>query len=235
MTNLESDWLTKGIIDFEYKKYVLLAYLKHIESQFFANRLYPHLTELQLHFDTCVRIRESKQMMKSSFPKNLKGIDLKSLRFIYEDAVTDHAYPEELDDILEFAIPKLARKRTDGQEILSAIGEHISISPVGIVPLRREEGYLFLGHPVENRISIFQYQLALFNEQRERYLKTVFIDSVRLGYTNTLAQVKVDLARRYTSLPNPAAYMVESKYAYPLEETLLPVAKKLILEQLMAA
>lgn len=235
MTKLESDWLTKGIIDFEYKKYVLLAYLKHIEGQFYANKLYPHLTELQLHFDTCVQIRESKEMLKSAFPKNLKGVDLKSLRFVYEDAVTDNTYPEELDSILDFAIPNLAQKNSDGQEILSAIGENISISPVGIVPLRKEEGYLFLAHTTENCISIFQYQLALYNEQRERYLKTVFIDAVRLGYTNTVSQIKVNLMRSNQSLPNPATYMVESKYAYPMEETLLPVAKKLILKQLMAA
>lgn len=27
MDNLQKDWLTQGLIDFEYKKYVLLAYL----------------------------------------------------------------------------------------------------------------------------------------------------------------------------------------------------------------
>lgn len=235
MTKLESDWLTKGIIDFEYKKYVLLAYLKHIEGQFYANKLYPYLTELQHHFDNCIKIRENKEMLKSSFPKNLKSIDLKSLRFVYEDALHDDSYPEELDSILDFAIPNLARKNTDGHEILTAVGENISISPVGIVPLRNEEGYLFLCHAVENRISIFQYQLALYNEQRERYVKTMFVDSVKLGYANTVSQVKVDLVRRNKSLPNPATYVIESKYSYPLEETLLPVAKKLILKQLIAA
>ena len=28
MKNLEKDWLTQGLIDFEYKKYILLSYLQ---------------------------------------------------------------------------------------------------------------------------------------------------------------------------------------------------------------
>jgi hypothetical protein len=235
MAKLESDWLTKGMMDFEYKKYVLLAYLKHIEGQFYANRLYPHLTEIQLHLDACVQIRENQQTLKSAFPKNVTGVDVESWRFVYEQAAKDDTYPEELDYILDFAIPNLAKKWADGNEILSEVGGNISISPVGIIPLRVEEGYLFFCHSLENLITIFQYKLALYNEQRERYVKTLFVDSVRLGYGRTAAQVKVDLMRKNKQLPNPAAYMVESRYAYPLEETLLPVAKKLILKQLNVA
>jgi hypothetical protein len=32
MVELKQDWLTDGIIDFEYKKYMLLAYLQQVES-----------------------------------------------------------------------------------------------------------------------------------------------------------------------------------------------------------
>jgi hypothetical protein len=34
MATLHDNWLTEGLLDFEYKKYVLLNYLKHIDQQF---------------------------------------------------------------------------------------------------------------------------------------------------------------------------------------------------------
>jgi hypothetical protein len=47
---------------------------------------------------------------------------------------------------------------------------------------------------------------------------------------NTFENIKLDLVKRYKHLPNPATYLVESKYVLPLEETLLPIAKKKVVE-----
>jgi hypothetical protein len=51
MKKLEEDWLTKGLIDFEYKKYILLDYLQHIKEQFKERRLYPFLSDLVFHYN----------------------------------------------------------------------------------------------------------------------------------------------------------------------------------------
>ena len=234
-TKLQSDWLTEGIFDFEYKKYVLMAYLQHIDNQFLANRLYPHLPELEMHFKTCVSFRDNQNALKTSFPKNLTGIDLKTWNLVYEETYQEDTYLSELNYILDFAIPNLCTKLAEGNDRFSEVGENIRISPVGIVPLRIEEGYLFFFHTFKSMITIFQYQLALYNERKERYLKTVFVDSVRLGFGNTVSQIKLDLAKKNKSLPNPATYVVESKYDYPLEETLLPVVERLMIKQMNVA
>ncbi|MCE7040017.1 hypothetical protein [Dyadobacter sp. CY312] len=235
MTKLHNDWLTEGILDFEYKKYVLMAYLQHIGIQFTANKLYPYLPELKLHFDTCVRIRANQQAIRHFMPKDLKGVNVKSWELIYEDKYQEDSYINEFNQILDYAIPGFSKMLEEGTERFSEVGENIKISPVGIVPLRIEEGYLFFCHTLESMITIFQYELALYTEMQERYLKTVFVDSVRLGFGNSLAQIKVDLVKRNKSLPNPATYIVESKYEYPLQETLLPVAKKMMLKQMNVA
>jgi len=235
MTKLDSNWLTEGIFDFEYKKYVLMAYLQHIDSQFMANRLYPYLPELKMHFDSCVTFRNSQNTLRTSFPKNVTGIDQNTWSLIYEETVQDNSYLSELSYVLDFAIPNFSRKFNEGNERFSEIGENIRISPVGIVPLHIEEGYLFFFHTFKSMITIFQYQLALYNERKERYLKTVFVDSVRLGLGNSVAQIKVDLAKKNKSLPNPATYIVESKYDYPLQETLLPVVQRLMIQQMNVA
>lgn len=232
MRNLQKNWLTEGTLDFEYKKYMLMAYLQHIDSQFTLNKLHPYLPDLQLHFDSCIRIRANKSEIKTSFPKNVTGVNVKTWKLEYEELHQDDPYLEEINYILDFAIPRFSRSLEQGTERFSEVGENIKISPVGIVPLRLEEGYLLFLHTFQPLVSIFEYQLALYNEMRERYLKTTFVDTVRIGIGKTVSQIKIDLTKNNKSLPNPATYVVESRYDYPLHEALLPVAKKLILKQI---
>ncbi|MCE7064396.1 hypothetical protein [Dyadobacter sp. CY326] len=235
MTHLQKNWLTEGTMDFEYKKFVLMAYLQHIDSQFTLNKLHPYLPDLQLHFDSCIRIRTDKSAIRTSFPKNVTGVNLQTWQLEYEETHQDDPYLEDINYILDFAIPRFSRSLEQGTERFSEVGENIKISPVGIVPLRLEEGYLLFLHTFQPVVSIFEYQLALYNEMKERYLKTTFVDSVRIGLGKTVSQIKVDLTKKNKSLPNPATYVVESKYDYPLHEALLPVAKKLILKEINIA
>jgi hypothetical protein len=235
MTKLHNDWLTEGIFDFEYKKYVLMAYLQHINGEFNSNRLYPYLQELKLHLDSCQNLQTNKDAIRNSFPKKLKGMDLSAARLVYEDTLHDDVYLSQLNYILDFAIPRFSKAMEEGSDRFSEVGENIRISPVGIVPLRTEEGYLFFLNNYERMIIIFRYQLALYNEMRERCLKTVFVDSVRTNVGTTLEQIKIDLTRKFKAWPNPATYMIESKYNYPLQETLLPVVQRLMVKQMNVA
>lgn len=232
MTTLHNDWLTEGVFDFEYKKYVLLAYLQHIEQEFAYNKLYPHLPQLKFHFDSCVLLRSKKDSIHAAFPKDLKGLDLSTMQPVYEETVKDDPYLSELNYMLDYAIPKLSKSWDNGACKFSEIGDSIQISPLGIVPLRLDEGYLFFIDGLQRMVSIFRYQLALYNQMKERYIKTVFVDAVRTGIGNTVEQIKIDLVRRDQSLPNPATYVVESRNYYPLHETLLPVTKHLMIRQL---
>jgi hypothetical protein len=59
-----------------------------------------------------------------------------------------------------------------------------------------------------------------------------YVDSVEKTVVNTYEQIKLEIIRRMRVLPNPAVYMLESPVVIPLEETLLPVAKRLLARQL---
>jgi hypothetical protein len=43
---------------------------------------------------------------------------------------------------------------------------------------------------------------------------------------NTYESIKGDLIRNKIDLPNPAVYSIETDLKFPLEETLLPIAKR---------
>ena len=50
MKKLSPDWITEKHIDFEYKKYVLLAYLQEVNMNFEKTHLYPFLADLVDHY-----------------------------------------------------------------------------------------------------------------------------------------------------------------------------------------
>ena len=69
MKELKFDWLTEGLIDFEYKKYILLAYLKEVRHNFSMNRLYPYLSDLVFHYRNLQQIQNNKKMIFEKLTK----------------------------------------------------------------------------------------------------------------------------------------------------------------------
>ena len=117
-------------------------------------------------------------------------------------------------------------------EIYAEVEENLQISPIGIVPLDATEGYLFLYEHMLNETRIYQYSVTLFMHDvpPSRGVKTIHLDTVKRSLSMTFEQIKLDLVRKNKALPNPATYVVESRLTYPLEETLLPVAKKKVVK-----
>lgn len=228
MTKLSSQWLTDGILDFEYKKYVLLAYLQHVRDDFRQQMLFPHLPNVTEHYQSSLHFKESQKSLRTHFPKNLMGIDPVRLRLLYQEIYEDDPHLEEVNEILDFAIPQFSRVLREGQARYKEIEADLSIAPIGIIPLRTEEGYLFIHRATRRETTIYSYQVTLFDSKRERIIQTHWLESVQKSQNVTFESLKVQLTRRYAHLPNPATYMVESPREYPLDETLLPAAKHLM-------
>jgi hypothetical protein len=235
MIKLSSQWLTDGMLDFEYKKYVLLAYFQHVRGQFRDQMLFPHLPHLRDHYCNSVNFKESRHSLKAKFPKDLTGFDPSALRFIYKEAYEENSHLEEIDDILEFAIPQFSDLMQEGQERYQAVEKNLSISPVGIIPLRTEEGYLFIHQNISRETAIYRYQVTLFDSRRERIIQIHPVDTIHKSLSTTFENLKIALTKKYTQWPNPATYIVESPREYPLDETLLPAAKLLMSRYLKAS
>ena len=47
---LSKNWITEHHLDSEYKRYVLLGYLKKVSEKFDQSLLYPHLSDLKDHY-----------------------------------------------------------------------------------------------------------------------------------------------------------------------------------------
>ena len=237
MKTLSETWFTEGYIDFELKKYTLLAYLQEINHGFRENKLYPQLGDIIFHYNNMVSFRDNKKLLQDQFPKRLTGIQLEKLTLLYEQVIEDDELMKELEEIIHYATGKMQKTISSGTEIYEFVEEKIIIIPVGLVPLDNTEGYFFLNNGNEKDTLVFRYRLTIFEKHDEKYrgIKTDFIDSWYRSITSTYEHIKMDLIRKKSDLPNPAVYAIETSLRFPVEETLLPVAKRYLVKFISSA
>jgi len=228
MKSLSETWFAEGYIDFELKQYTLLAYLKEINSGFSEKKLYPSLADIIFHYKNMIAFRDNKQQLQNEFPKRLTGVHLEKLTLLYEQVIKDDQLMGELSAIIEYATSKMESTIKNGTAIYESVESKIKISPVGIVPLDTSEGYFFLTSCGNTNTLVYQYRIAFFENKEEKHqgIRIALVDNYNRSISCTLEQIKLDLIRKKSDLPNPAVYYIETAEQFPIQETLLPVAKR---------
>ena len=231
---LSENWFMEGYIDFELQKYRLLAYLKEVKDSFHETRLYPYLADTVFHYNNLVAFRDNKKILQDSFPKRLDHIDVKRLEMVYERILADDELMQELEQIIGFSLGEMKRAIGDGAEIYDLVEKQLAIEPVGIVPLYRNEGYVLLRYGAHSEVRVYNYTITLFEHKDARYkgIRMEYMDTRTKTLSNTYQQIKLDIIREYHMLPNPAVYTVEYPLAVPLNETLLPIAKRVLVRHI---
>lgn len=228
MKKLSETWFADGYIDFELKKYTLLAYLQEINRCFNENKLYPQLADIIFHYNNLAAFRENKRYLQEQFPKKFTGIQLQKLEFLYEQMIGDDELMEELEQIINYSTERMKRTISSGTEIYEFVEGKLNIFPVGLVPLDLQEGYFFLNQGSDRDTRVYQYRLSIFEKHDEKYrsIRTEYVDCWQRNIANTYENIKAELIRKKQQLPNPAVYSIETDLSYPIEETLLPIAKR---------
>jgi len=228
MKKLNANWITNGWIDFEYKKYILLAYLQYISKNFNSQKLYPFLSDLIYHYQNLVDIKEKKSVSSNQFTHHLRKIDLDKFKMEYEKAIEEHQFMEEIEAILEFSIPKIKAAMKDGKSIYDFVEDSMKIEPIGLIPLTTDFGYMMLKNGNKVELKIYRYEITLFEKSSEQFraIKTNYVTSLSKKIHNTYESLKLKLIKLDKSIPNPATYLVLSELNLPLQETLLPIAKR---------
>lgn len=228
MKTLSETWFADGYIDFELKKYTLLSYLQEINKFFNENKLYPQLTDLIFHYRNLSAFRENKKYLQEHFPKQLTSIQLQKLQLLYEQMIEDDDLMLELENIIQFASGKMEQTISSGTEIYEFVEEKMTITPVGLIPLELNEGYFFLSNQPSKDTRVYEYRLSIFEKHDEKYrsIRTEYIESHRRSFVSTYEYIKRQLIKNRKQLPNPAVYSIETELSFPVDETLLPVAKR---------
>jgi len=237
MKSLGINWFIEGSLDFEYKKYILLDYLQEINRHFDRSKLYPNLTDLIFHYNNLLYFKKNKNMMQQAFPQRLTKADIDAVKLTYQKIVADDNSMREIEQIIAYAMQKIAPAIQTGKEIYDFVERHLNIDPIGIVPLMPYNGYFSLRNGRERTNFIYEYQVTIFENKDDKYrgININFIDTYEESIINTPEALKLTLIRRNQYMPNPAVYYVQSDIAFPLEQTLLPVAKRSLVKYISNA
>lgn len=207
MDRLRPGWFLEGLWDAEYQQYRLLAYLNQVQRAFLAQQLYPPLGDLIASYTELLRI---KQEVSSS---------------------SEAASPEldTLEEIISFALPRLHSHIEEGRTLYETIAQHLQVEVVGVVPLYRDEGYVFSRRGAEPEVRVYSYELRhLYDAEGQQvairlaYFRSYSYSALALGFKRIREQV---LAEK-PDLPVPFTLAVESPWAVPVEATLLPIIQR---------
>ena len=234
---LSETWFIEGYIDFELQKYRLLAYLKEVNHFFNETKLYPLFSDVIFHYNNLISFRDSKKLLQDNFPKRLDQVNLKKLELTYEQMLADNEIMQELENITTFALEQMKGTIESGAELYDFIEQKTYIQPIGILPLYKDDGYMLLRFGKYSEIRAYSYNISLFEDHNAKYkgLKVQYLDTWPKSISNTYGNIKREIIRTFRTLPNPAVYSIETELSVPLNETFLPIAKRMLVRKLAAA
>ena len=237
MNSLSANWFIEGSVDFEHKKYLLLAYLKQINKHFHSTRLYPDLNDLVFHYNNLIQFKENKNSLHKAFPERLTKADIDAVKLTYEKMIQDDAIMQEIEQIIHYALGMFDPTLKEGKEIYDFVESRLNIEPIGVIPLYPYHGYFLLRNGDERSIRVYEYQVTLFEGKDERYrgINASFITLYEQNFIFTPEGIRKDLIHTRREVPNPAVYHIETDITFPLEQTLLPLAKRSLVKYISKA
>jgi hypothetical protein len=142
--------------------------------------------------------------------------------------IEDSELMQELEDIINYSADRMKTTISNGAEIYEFVEDKLTITPVGLISLDVQEGYFFLSSGNTKATRIYQYRISFFEKHDEKFrsMKTAFVDLLYRSMANTYENIKYELIKTRNNLPNPAVFSIETELSFPVEETLLPIAKR---------
>lgn len=229
MSQLSLETFVTAGEDFEASQYRIRHALKGYREDFTQSKLYPALAELIELTRTLESLIQEKASLQQQLPQELKKIDLKNKKLIYESAEMSGNDFEKVVELIRWALPLIAEIILEGTRIYDFVDENLCVQHVGILPIYKDEGYYFVPENRSSLLHLLRYEASLYTSGSEHYraLKTNELRSVQQSLvTPTPESIKLELIEEHHDLPNPATFLCETDLEFPFAETILPVAKR---------
>lgn len=230
MDRLNDNWFIEPAIDFELKTYVLSGWLQKIERELYLQHFFPTSNDLKAQVKNLERYRNQKSLLVDQVKGNLIGFQDENLQPEYEFPLNKNDLLDEVDQIVEWSLKKLRKKQLEVDDIISQYESGLTLEPIGIMPLYRKEGYLFL--PLRKEISVYEYSVQPLYPDAEAmnyYVQTNVVGRYEWSAVSTYEKLKSELSKSQQKFAVPATFFCTCKYELPVEESLLPLATKKLL------
>ncbi|MBZ0182912.1 MAG: hypothetical protein K8F60_10680 [Melioribacteraceae bacterium] len=238
MNKLSLETLINAAEDPELSKYKVLAALKEYLEFLHRNKLYPPFAELIEVNSMIDQIFQSRSKLNQEFPKTLLRFDLKERKPIYEEKEYSEVELERMFNFIDWVIPQIKEALHEGKSIYDFVDEHIKVSEIGIVPIYKREGYFIIPDNKNRIMNVYRFEVSIFEIGSEpmRSLKTSLVNSIdNREFNKKLHEdIKLELIKQFPDLPNPLTYKIETDLDFPFNETILPVAKRKLIQKIAA-
>lgn len=213
MQMLENDWLTNDPIDFEYKKYLLLAYDQHHTKICDAQKIYPSFSDIVEKLKIVNQFLQNVKVLEES-KLEIKDVDWLSQRIIYSSQIADRSL-DEIKQTAVFSKDILVELYRKYRNLLDDVDNSIEISGCRVEIFNLYDGYIIMrGFGKE---KILEYEVYRKIHPEPHYI---------------LKTCKADLKKYYTKRYTKNVFDVIFKEDYPLRESIFPVYRRKFLEVL---
>lgn len=229
-----SGWLTEGVLDAEYKEYMLLAWLQKVKAELRLSKLYPALAEVIRKHRELTSIRHSIEQQQEKGP--IEGLDFTRMQLMRGKTGGHSQIEDYLQDLISRALPHLTTTMEEGKSLYDLIDSRIEFTPIGVQPLHVSEGYLLVTHGLspKRELRAYRYRQSRITRGGDAFLELSLdcLESRRLSRVETAEAVKWSLIRRHRDLPQPATFHAHMEWSIPIEPTLLPIARRRLLQEI---
>lgn len=229
--DFSNQWLTQGAMDAEYKQYLFLAWMQGVHRHFNNGRVYPALSEVIEQHRSLYALQEARLAQLESKTRDFIGLDWKEMKLLFRQESTHDEFEAYLDTCLGFAIPELDRALDEGRDLFDFVEDQIEFTPIGLVPLYTNDGYLVVFDESQHFLRTYRYSKSWIQTDADRMVRIAMepVDERYKRLGESIEKIKMDLMKRFHDLPNPATFLVRATMGFPLQETLLPIAKRMLL------
>ena len=230
----QGGWLTEGVLDAEYKEYMLLAWLQKIRAELRNTKLYPALANVIRKHRELTMIQNSLECGASK--GTVTGIDFARLQLLRKRLDSPSLVEEYLQDLISRSLPHLSSTMEEGKSLYDLIDSRIEFAPIGVQPLHVSEGYLLVTHGPSGRreLMAYRYTKSRIEHGGDAFLELSLecVESRTLTLAETAEAVKLALIKKFRELPQPATFHAHMEWNIPVEHTLLPIARRRLLQEI---
>lgn len=225
---LNSDWLFRTPIDFEYNKYIALNYIKKSEDRLNSLKIYPDLHEITLNLINIASIGKDNKLIKLGRDLNEYDDEINLKDFKYDIVPEfDNGQLLEINKTIKYTYPKLVDLFNFAKSIWSLAFENIELKVIKNKSAEPNKGYFYYFDKPSSLLYIYSFDASA--NMIELNSNSIFEEIYCEPFTKTSISTVLDAIKEVGGNCSKLIYRVETKAVFPVRETLLPMAKRKIL------
>ncbi|NWF49081.1 MAG: hypothetical protein HXY49_00905 [Ignavibacteriaceae bacterium] len=234
MSSFKFEDLLSYDADWETIQYSFLKKVKEINSCFKKFKLYPALDEVILLVTKIENLLKKKIEQKFLLEKEVEGSLINDIIYVADSPKNISSEKDKIIELLRWSLSLLKDSLTEGMVIYEFVNSNLKIRQIG-KSTNRTEGYFVIKDIKKSLLLINHYSSSTLNLSETGYetIDTKILRAIPFTLVDkSLEDILFDFKRHITGISNPALFVIDSEIDFPYFETILPVLKDKLQEEI---